>query len=223
MKRFAFVAAALALGLAACEEPSTFEPHTTVDVSPFMGQPVLGDPNAPVTLVEYASTTCGHCQAFHAEVFPELKARYIDTGKVKLQFMMMPTQPVGLALAGESIARCAGADRYFDVIETLFEKQDVLFEAGNNARKLQQELRAIGAEVGLDKDEVGTCMDSEAIVELVRAGVAAAPAEITGTPSFVIDGKKLELETFDDLWAALDGAVAAAAAPVEPVAVPAQQ
>lgn len=222
MKRFAFAAAALVLGLAACEEPTTFEPHTTVAISPFMGRPVLGDPAAPVTLVEYASTTCGHCKAFHAEVFPELKSRYIDTGKVKLQFMMMPTQPVGLALAGESIARCAGEDRYFEVIETLFEKQDALFEAGSNARKLQQELRAIGAEVGLDKDEVGTCMDSEAIVELVRAGVQAAPAEITGTPSFVIDGKKLELETFDDLWAALDAAAAGATAPVEPVA-PAHQ
>ena len=219
MKRFAFAVAALTLGLAACEEPSTFEPHKTVAISPFMGDPVLGDPAAPVTLVEYASTTCGHCKAFHAEVFPELKTRYIDTGKVKLQFMMMPTQPVGLALAGESIARCAGADRYFDVIDMLFEKQDVLFEQSRNARKLQQELQAIGAEVGLDKDEVGTCMDSEEIVTLTHEGVKAAPADINGTPSFAIDGKKLELETFEDLWAALDLAVAAAAG--EPAAVPA--
>jgi protein-disulfide isomerase len=223
MKRFAIAAAALALGLAACEEPSTFEPHTTVAISPFMGLPVLGDPAAPVTLVEYASTTCGHCKAFHAEVFPELKARYIDTGKVKLQFMMMPTQPVGLALAGESIARCAGEDKYFDVIDKLFEKQDVLFEAGRKPRKLQQELRAIGAEVGLDKDEVGTCMDSEAIVELVHAGVNAAPQEITGTPSFAISGVKLELETFGDLWNALDTAVSTAATPAGPTAVPAPQ
>lgn len=209
MKRLAIAVAALALGLAACEaarEPEAFE---TVAISPFMGDPVLGDPDAPVTLVEYASTTCGHCQAFHAQVFPELKARYIDTGKVKLKFMMMPTQPVGLALAGGALARCAGEDRYFDVIDVLFKKQDALFEAGRDPWKLQQELRAIGAEFGLDKNEVGTCVADEAMVELTRAGVRAAPAEITGTPSFAIGGKKLELETFEDLWAALDAAVAA--------------
>lgn len=222
MKRFAFVGVALALGLAACSDPREPEAFNTVAISPFMGHPVLGDPAALVTLVEYASTTCGHCQAFHTEVFPDLKAKYIDTGKVKLQFMMMPTQPVGLALAGEAIARCAGEDRYFDVIDTLFKQQEALFESGRNPWKLQQDLRAIGAEVGLDKDEVGTCMANEAIVELVRAGVQAAPADITGTPSFAIGGEKLELESLEDLSAALDAAIAAAAAPAEPMAVPAQ-
>ncbi len=213
MKLLALAVSALALGLAACDAPREPEAHETVAITPFMGAPILGDANAPVTLVEYASTTCGHCQAFHASVFPDIKATYIDTGKVKLNFVMMPTQPVALALAGEAIARCAGEDQYFDVIDTLFEKQDALFEAGRNPWQLQQDLRAIGAQFGLDKDEVGTCMADETIVTLTRAGVAAAPADITGTPSFAIDGKKLELETFGDLSAALDAAIAAAEAP----------
>ena len=72
MKRFAFAGLALALGLAACEEPREPEAFNTVAISPFMGHPVLGDPAAPVTLVEYASTTCGHCK----EVLPKLDSFY---------------------------------------------------------------------------------------------------------------------------------------------------
>jgi len=225
MKLSALVSSALAiilaLGVAACDTPREQEAFETVAVTPFMGAPMLGDPNAPVTLVEYASTTCGHCKGFHDQVFPDLKAKYIDTGKVKLHFIMMPTQPVGIALAGEAIARCAGEAKYFDVIDTLFDAQDTLFSAAQNPWLLQQELRGIGETYGLDKNEVGSCMDDEAIVEMTRAGVQAAPPEITGTPSFVINGVKLELESLDDLSAALDAAVAAAGVPVVgPVAPP---
>lgn len=210
------LAIVLALGISACEATREPEQHQTVPVTPFMGEAVLGNPAAPVTLVEYASTTCGHCQAFHAQVFPDLKKAYIDTGKVKLRFVMMPTQPVGIALAGEAIARCAGEAKYFDVIDTLFEAQDTLTSAARDPWLLQQELRAIGDMYGLDKDEVGTCIDHEGIVEMTREGVKAAPASITGTPSFAIDGVKLELETLEDLSAALDAAIANASAPATP-------
>lgn len=210
------LAIVLALGISACEATREPEQHQTVPVTPFMGEAVLGDPAAPVTLVEYASTTCGHCQAFHAQVFPDLKKAYIDTGKVKLRFVMMPTQPVGIALAGEAIARCAGETKYFDVIDTLFEAQDTLTSAARDPWLLQQELRAIGDMYGLDKDEVGTCIDHEPIVTMTREGVKAAPASITGTPSFAIDGVKLELETLEDLSAALDAAIANPSAPATP-------
>ena len=210
------LAIVLALGISACEATREPEQHQTVPVTPFMGEAVLGDPAAPVTLVEYASTTCGHCQAFHAQVFPDLKKAYIDTGKVKLRFVMMPTQPVGIALAGEAIARCAGEAKYFDVIGTLFEAQDTLTSAARDPWLLQQELRAIGDMYGLDKDEVGTCIDHEPIVTMTREGVKAAPASITGTPSFAIDGVKLELETLEDLSAALDAAIANPSAPATP-------
>lgn len=203
------------MAVAACEAARQPEPHEAVAISPFMGEAVLGDPDAPVTLVEYASTTCGHCQAFHAQIFPDIKAKYIDTGKVKLRFVMMPTQPVGIALAGEALARCAGEDRYFDVINTLFEAQDTLLSASRDPWLLQQELRGIGEIYGLDKNEVGTCTDNEEIVEMTRAGVKAAPETITGTPSFVVGGAKLELESLDGLSAALDAAIAAAEAPAQ--------
>ena len=214
--RLSALAVILALGVAACDTPRAPEAFETVAVTPFMGAPMLGDPNAPVTLVEYASTTCGHCKGFHDQVFPDLKAKYIDTGKVKLQFIMMPTQPVAIALAGEAIARCAGEAKYFDVIDTLFDAQETLYSAAQNPWLLQQELRGIGETYGLDKNQVGSCIDDKAIVEMTRAGVRAAPESITGTPSFVINGVKLELETLDDLSAALDAAIAEAAVPAAP-------
>ena len=73
LARLAFIGAALAL--AACEQPREPEPYKTVEITPFLGQPIMGDPNAPVLITEYASTTCGHCRAFHEQVFPELKAK----------------------------------------------------------------------------------------------------------------------------------------------------
>ncbi|MEZ6029471.1 MAG: thioredoxin domain-containing protein [Hyphomonadaceae bacterium] len=207
------IVAVLGLALAACEEARAPEPYETVAISPFLGDAVLGNPDAPVALVEYASTTCGHCLAFHQQVFPDLKAKYIDTGKVKLRFVMMPTQPVAIAMAGEALARCAGEDKYFDVIATLFDAQRTLISAARNPWQLQQELRGVGKMHGLDNDEVGSCIDDEAILAHTRAGAQAAPAEITGTPSFAIDGRKLELETLEDLSAQLDAALAKAASP----------
>src|SRR5690606_25571651 len=137
------IVAVLGLALAACEEARAPEPYETVAIAPFLGDAVLGNPDAPVTLVEYASTTCGHCLAFHQQVFPDLKAKYIDTDKVKLRFVMMPTQPVAIAMAGEALARCAGEDKYFDVIATLFDAQRTLISAARNPWQLQQELRGV--------------------------------------------------------------------------------
>lgn len=212
--RIAFASAALAL--AACEEPRTIEAFKVVPISPFMGTPVLGDPNAPVELTEYASTTCSHCKAFHDEVFPLLKEKYIDTGKVKLAWAVMPTQPTGISLAGAAIARCAGEQNFFAVIDTLFDEQDKLFELASSPAELLQEFFAIGAKYNLTHDQVGTCLDSQEINKLTREGVKAAPASITGTPSFVIKGEKIEVESFEGLAAAIDAELAKTAQPASP-------
>ncbi len=129
MKRARLALASAALLLAACTPAAEIDAYTKVPISPFLGKPVLGDPNAPVELAEYASTTCGHCRGFHEEIFPALKAKYIDTGKVKLAWYVLPTAPAPLSLAGAAIARCAGEDRFFEAIDTLFDEQDTLFNA----------------------------------------------------------------------------------------------
>ena len=86
-----------------------------------LGEMVLGDPTAPVTIIEYASMTCPHCAHFSTTTFPELKKRYIDTGKVRFIFREFPLDQ--LAAAGFILARCAGPDKYFPKIETLFAPQ----------------------------------------------------------------------------------------------------
>lgn len=208
------------LAIAGCEDTSLPLPYTVVPIQPFLGAPILGDAAAPVELAEYASTTCGHCRAFHEEVFPQLKAKYIDTGKVKLRWVVLPTAPEPLSLAGAAIARCAGEARFFDVIDAMFDAQDKLFEVAGNPRQLQQELNAIGATFNLTPDQVGTCLDDEAVMNATRAALADMPATITGTPSFVIGGEKIELESFDDLSTALDAEIVRATAAPAPPATP---
>ncbi len=86
-----------------------------------LGDEVVGKQDAPVTIIEYASMTCGHCAAFHNTTYPELKKRYIDTGKVRYILREFPLDP--LAAAGFMLARCAGKDKYYPMVEILFEKQ----------------------------------------------------------------------------------------------------
>ena len=223
MKRFLVASATIAAALLAtgCEDAEKLQPYAVVPISPFLGQPVLGDPNAPVELKEYASTTCGHCKAFHDEVFPKLKEAYIDTGKVKMVWVVLPTAPTATSLAGASIARCAGESKFFDVIDALFDAQDTLIDASSQPRKLQQELNAIGAKFDLTSDQVGTCIDDKGVQKATRDALTDLPASITGTPSFTIHGEKLEVESYEGLAAAIDAELAKAASATEPPA-PAQ-
>lgn len=200
-RRLALAAAAFAL--AACEQPREPEPHTTVEITPFLGQPIMGDPNAPVLITEYASTTCGHCRAFHEQVFPELKAKYIDTGKARLAWVVMPTPPQAISLAGAAIARCAGEAKFFDVIDDLFDRQNEIIESGRNPWRFQKNMRDLGSRHGLNADQVGTCIDDAALIEITRKYVQESPAFVTSTPTFLIGGEDVE-QTMEALSAAID-------------------
>lgn len=208
MIRARLALAAAALLLAACEVPREPEPYNTVAITPFLGEPVLGNKDAPVAITEYASTTCGHCKAFHDQVFPELKSKYIDTGKAKLIWVVMPTPPAAVSIAGAALARCAGEASFFPMIDDLFAQQDELVEASRNPWRLQKAIRDLGAKHGLSADQVGTCMDDKNIDGVTRKGVKEAPASITGTPTFLIDGRQLELEDAESFFAAIDAALA---------------
>src|SRR5205807_3525317 len=101
-------------------QPQTVSTEELMNPGPLPDQ-VLGAAEAPVTIVEYASMTCPHCADFHTKTFPELKQRYIDTGKVRFIFREFPLDQ--LALAGSALARCAGEGKYFPMVETLFSTQ----------------------------------------------------------------------------------------------------
>src|SRR6202043_3004956 len=105
------------LALAADNDPS---PEDLAHAGP-AGDIMIGSDKAPVTIIEYASMTCPHCAPFEEETLPELKKRYIDTGKVRYVMREFPLD--ALAAAGFMLARCAGPDKYESVVETLFAKQ----------------------------------------------------------------------------------------------------
>ncbi len=206
-----FIASAV-LMFAACEQPREPEPYKTVEITPFLGTPFLGEGDAPVVVTEYASTTCGHCRAFHEQVFPELKAKYIDTGKIRLDWVVMPTPPQAISLAGAAIARCAGEDKFFAVIDDLFKNQNVIIEAGANPWRLQKQLRELGSRHGLNADQVGSCVADPALTEVTRKFVQESPPFVTSTPTFVIAGKDVD-QTIEALSAAIDAELAKAPAP----------
>jgi protein-disulfide isomerase len=206
----ALVALAAALAVSACGGPeeTVAAPYKTVPITPFLGDAVMGDPKAPVEIVEYASTTCSHCSAFHREVLPELKTRYIDTGKARLRWMVMPTPPPEISVAGAALARCAGEAKFFDVIADLFDAQDALIKAAPHPRRLQQAFIDIGRRHGLSSDEVGTCIADPAVFAVIRKEAEEAPVTVTGTPTFFVNGQQIDENSADAIAAVIDAELA---------------
>lgn len=161
----------------------------------------LGVEGAPVTVIEYASMTCPHCAAFHAETFPKLKTEYIDTGKVRLVFRDFPLD--GTALLGAAVAQCAGPERYFGFVEVLFETQRVWATAADPKAALVK----IGRLGGLDEATVRGCMEDEALLEaIVRSRtVGEQTYAVDSTPTLIINEKKHEGSAeFDNVSAAIE-------------------
>jgi protein-disulfide isomerase len=144
---------------------------------------VLGNPDAPVTMFEYASMTCPHCAAFHTDTLPRLKAEYIDTGKVKLVFRDFPFD--GIALRASMLARCVPPARYFDFIGVLFKNQ----ERWARSRDPLQALATFGALVGLDANAVNECLADENLQNaiLTRQLEGQERLSIRSTPTFILN------------------------------------
>ncbi|MDO1559930.1 DsbA family protein [Brevundimonas sp. 2R-24] len=152
---------------------------------------VLGRADAPVTVIEYASVTCPHCANWHNQVFPAFKARYIDTGRVRFVYREFLTDPGDMSAAGALVARCAPAERYFDVIGSLFRGQAAYYASGSAGPWLI----GAGAAGGLSEAQVRACVDDQAQIRaLVGRLEAAEAAGILSTPTFVINGRTLEGE-----------------------------
>jgi protein-disulfide isomerase len=166
---------------------------------------------AKVTVVEYASVTCGHCAAWQKETWPAFKAAYVDTNKVRYVFRELPTPPAPVAVAGFLIARCAGADKYFDVVHNIMDSQSE-WQAGVNPRDT---LFRIGNGAGLSNERIQQCITDEAGLKAAddraRAAVAAG---VDGTPTFLVNGTKVTTPgsasgaTMADLSKAIDAELA---------------
>ena len=195
-------AAALCAGLLALQAPAFAQsPAVTAE------DMTLGKANAPVTVIEYGSASCTHCAAWNNEVFPAFKAKYIDTGKVRYVFREFITAPPQLAAAGFLLARCAGKDKYFGVLDQVFHAQDEIFRTGD----IRSPLVAIAAQAGMNEQQLNACVGDEKELNALNARVEkwTTTAKITGTPTFDINGKRLDGE---QSLAALDKAIAEAQA-----------
>lgn len=206
-RRQAMMAAALAIGAGVWTRAAAQTTTTPDDVT-------LGSPQAPATLIEYASASCPHCAHFHETVFGQLKTNYIDTGKVYFVFREMLTEPGAVALAGFQVARCNGAtaDQYFSRLGEIFTGQQAMFAAGTMQAVLDTMLR-VGADGGLSHDQVMQCINDPTAVERLRRFLTSANQfNVTGTPTLILNGQKLEdpaALTYDGLSRLIDQAIAA--------------
>jgi protein-disulfide isomerase len=167
---------------------------------------VIGDPKAPVTVIEYASLSCPHCANFHKNSLPRLKSEFIDAGKVRFIFRDFPFDGVGLA--GAMLARCTGPEKFHDVIETLFlEQQQWAFSNDPEAA-----LIALSKRYGFTQETFGACLQNQKIYDGVLAGRQRAH-EIFGvdsTPTIFINGARYRgALPPDDLAAAVKEALPA--------------
>jgi protein-disulfide isomerase len=157
-------------------------------VPPSLGDMALGKSDAPVTIVEYASMTCPHCAHFAETTYPELKKRYIDTGKVRFIFREFPLDP--LASAGFMLARCAGEkdhDKYFAMIETLFRQQTQWV-----VQKPVPPLLAIAKQAGFTEQSFDACLANQKLLDGIQnvRQRAIDKFKVESTPTFFINGTK---------------------------------
>ncbi len=153
-----------------------------IDVS--LEELTLGDPNAPITIIEYASMTCSHCAEFHNKTYPDLKKNHIDTGEVKFIFREFPLDK--LAMATSMLARCVDNEISMAFIEILFKNRDRWI-----SENALNELKNFSKQAGLDSNEFDACLNNQQLLDDLIAGKEKAIEDykINSTPSFIINGE----------------------------------
>ena len=158
----------------------------------------IGAASARVSLVDYASTTCPHCAAFHEHNWPTLKANYIDTGRVRLTMRELLTPPPAVALAMFQLARAQAADanEYFRRLAILYDRQQAFFQMGT-VENLRVALVNLGGEWGLTEAQVMAALTDQNGVARIRRSIAEADARgVTGTPTFFLNGQRVSDPAF---------------------------
>jgi protein-disulfide isomerase len=150
---------------------------------------VLGNPDAEVTVVEYASFTCPHCAAFHSGAYKQLKADFIDTGKIKFIYREVYFDRPGLWAS--MIARCGGQEKFFGITDLIYKGQSNWARAGEPAA-IVNELRKIARLAGMDNDTIEACLQDADNAQTLVAWFEENKNrdDITSTPSFLINGTK---------------------------------
>ncbi len=164
----------------------------------------LGPDDAPVTVIEYASFTCPHCARFHENQLRQLKANYIDAGKVRFIYRDVFFDRYGLWAS--IVARCGGEDRFFGITDLIYAQQSDWIGDGQDPVQIANNLRRIGKVAGLSEDRLDACLNDEdkaqALVAWYQAHAEAD--DIRSTPSLIINGQKHGNLSFDELSGIID-------------------
>ena len=207
MRAIAALLICLGLGLAACK-PAGGGGGTGGAMPDDMS---LGNPQAKVTVLEFASLGCPICARWNNTTFPAFKAKYIDTGKVHYVLKEFSTGDAPVAAAGFLLARCAGKDKYFQVVDAVWRAEQDLLESGRGAEQRDRLLK-VGESMGMTDAQINACIGDDAALTALnkRINDSANAAKIDSTPTFVIDGNPQPPGYLD--MAALDKAITAAEA-----------
>ncbi|MFC2968490.1 DsbA family protein [Acidimangrovimonas pyrenivorans] len=165
---------------------------------------ILGNPDAKVEVIEYASFTCPHCAEFHADVWPELKKNYVDTNKIK--FIMREVYFDKYGLWAGMVARCGGEMRYYGITDILFDTQRE-WAGSNDPNKVVDNLKKIGLKSGLTKDQLDQCLNDGKMAQAMVAKYQkdSSKDKVPGTPSFVINGTLYKNMGYGEFSKILDG------------------
>ncbi len=198
----ALVSSSLGLTAALAQDTAAADQDAGVQIT----EMVLGNPDATVEVIEYASFTCPHCANFHANQFKEIKKNYIDTGKIKFVYREIYFDRFGLWAS--MIARCGGEMRYFGIADMIYEKQRE-WTAGGDPVVIADNLRNIGKVAGLSDADLDACMQdgekAQALVSWFEEN--STRDEIASTPSFMINGEKYSNMSYEDFASLLDKAL----------------
>lgn len=161
-------------------------PAALMDTGP-LPERIFGATDAPVTVIEYASMTCGHCANFHINIWPTLKKEFVDTGKVRFIIREFPFDP--RSTAAFMLARCMGEDKWYATVDLMFRSQSTWARASDGKQGFLSALSM----TGLDEKQLEACLADQAMLDNVNK-IAATGRElgVTSTPTFFINGKKYE-------------------------------
>jgi len=154
----------------------------------FADDRILGNAEAPITIIEYSSLTCPHCAKFHKETLPEVKDEWVETGKARIVYRHFPLD--GLALRAAMVANCMDGDRYFTFLEALFHGQKLWAQASDPVQALSQ----VAALAGLNGERFEACIEDESVANAIleRRKHGETTYDISSTPTFIVNGKKVE-------------------------------
>ena len=165
----------------------------------------IGRADAPVTVIEYASFACHHCADWHLFVYPAFKARFIDTGQVRLVFRNLPTAPAEISLPGAALARCAEPERFFDVASALMLGQHAVVRGGDREAWYAPAV----AVSGRTRAQLDDCADTEATRDALERDIASAQAaDVRNTPTFFVNGRRVADRSLGGLEVAIRAAAA---------------